>query len=301
MDWQIELLQTIQSFKNPFLDVFFQAITITAEETFFIVIAAWFLWCYNKRAGYRIGFAFLTSTILNPFLKSIFQFNRPIGVEGVESMRTHTATGSSFPSGHTQGATSFWVGVMLFFKKRWVWVLSITMFLLVGFSRLYLGVHWLTDILGGFIFAIVWVVFVTFVFDFSRKRNTFLYIWLILVPFVIAYLMPFFTGNATSDDHSLIVSLGSSIGFLLGFMFEEKYIHFDVKSKFYQHIIKLVIGIAITFLIKEGFKFILPFNPRIADLIRYVCLGFWLTGAAPLVFKKLGLEKKQKPIDIKKQ
>ncbi len=289
MEWQIELLKFIQSISNPFLDVLFQMITITAEETFFIFVAAWFLWCYDKRAGYRIGFAFLTSSILNPFLKSIFRFDRPIGVEGIESQRVHTAGGSSFPSGHTQGATSFWLGIMLYFRKRSVWILGIVMSLLVAFSRLYLGVHWLTDILGGMFFAILWVLFVTYLFDYSLKKKNFLYLWLVLVPFVIIYLIPFFTGTVTADDKNMVVSLGSSIGFLLGYMFENKFIGFQVKNKFYKQLLKLIIGIGITLLIKEGFKLILPFEQRIADLIRYGCLGFWLTGGAPWVFKRVKL------------
>ncbi|MBU0936191.1 MAG: phospholipid phosphatase, partial [Spirochaetes bacterium] len=87
MDWQIEVLKWIQSFKIPVLDLIFEVVTMSAEEIFFIVAAAWILWCHNKLMGYRIGFAFLTSTALNSFLKNIFRFERPIGTEGIVSER----------------------------------------------------------------------------------------------------------------------------------------------------------------------------------------------------------------------
>lgn len=78
VDWQIALLVLIQQMKTPVFDGVFTLVTMTAEETFFIVLAAWFMWCQNKRLAQRVGFAFLTSTVFNPTLKSLFAIERPI-------------------------------------------------------------------------------------------------------------------------------------------------------------------------------------------------------------------------------
>ena len=112
MQWQLATLAWIQQFKHPSLDVFFSFVTMSAEETFFIGVAALMMWCYNKNMAQRVGFAFITSTVFNPFLKSFFAIERPIGSEGIESLRVHTAEGYAFPSGHTQGATSIWFGAL---------------------------------------------------------------------------------------------------------------------------------------------------------------------------------------------
>ncbi|MFW6208350.1 MAG: phosphatase PAP2 family protein [Spirochaetota bacterium] len=115
----------------------------------FIVLAAWFLCCGNKRLGYRVGFAFLASAVVNPLLKNSFRIERPIGVEGIESQRLHTATGYAFPSGHTQGATAFWTGMMTYVRRRWMYLLGTALIFLVALSRMYLGVHWPSDVIGG--------------------------------------------------------------------------------------------------------------------------------------------------------
>ena len=62
---QIEIIKFIQSMISPFWDVFFQIVTMTGEEYFYILAAAIIFWCVNKKFGYKLGFALLTSTIIN--------------------------------------------------------------------------------------------------------------------------------------------------------------------------------------------------------------------------------------------
>ena len=58
--------------------------------------------------GERLLFALIGNVALNTGVKEFFKVQRPIGVDGIESMRVSTATGYSFPSGHTQIGTTFW-------------------------------------------------------------------------------------------------------------------------------------------------------------------------------------------------
>jgi membrane-associated phospholipid phosphatase len=279
MDAQLELLQWIQQLQTPFLNTVFTLITMTAEEVFFIVVAAWFLWCGNKELGYRVGFAFLSSTVVNPLLKEGFRIERPVGREGIEAQRLHTATGYAFPSGHTQGASSFWTGIMTTARRRWVTALGILMILLVGASRMYLGVHWPTDVLGGMVIGVGWVFLVNLLYDKARALGRPELLLVLIVPLAGGYLF--------APNEAYVVSFGSLAGFWLGFVLEVRYIHHDLRGPWWVKALKILLGLAVVLLIKEGLKPLLAFDYRAADLIRYFCIGLWITAGAPLLFSRL--------------
>lgn len=280
MTWQVSVLEFIQQFKHPILDAFFLMITISAEESFFIVLAAWFLWCYNKRLAYRVGFAFLTSTTFNPALKSVLAIERPIGLDSLESMRVETAEGYAFPSGHTQAATSFWLGLWLYVRKPWVSVFCGLMIALVALSRMYLGVHWLTDVLGGIFFGVLWVLLINALFDWSEARGQSRWLWLAVLPFAVPFLL-------YPENAPLTVSFGAAIGFLAGYQVEQRWIKSEVAGTVWQHLGRMVLGLAILLLFKEGLKLVLVFDAHWASLIRYAIVGFWLAAGAPWMFGKL--------------
>lgn len=285
MTWQVSVLEFIQQFKHPILDAFFLMITISAEEVFFIVLAAWFLWCYNKRLAYRVGFAFLTSTIFNPALKSVLAIERPIGLESLESMRVETAEGYAFPSGHTQAATSFWLGLWLYFRKVWIGVFCAVMIILVALSRMYLGVHWLTDVLGGIFFGVLWVLLINALFDWSEARGQSRWLWLAVLPFAVPFLM-------YPDNAPLAVSLGAAIGFLAGYQVEQRWIQAEVHGSLWLKLARMVLGLAVLLLLKDGLKWVLLFDEQWANLLRYAVVGFWLAAGAPWVFGRLKLSVK---------
>ncbi len=290
MELQVELIKAIQQIRSPFLDIVFQAITMTAEELFFIVLAAWFLWCGNKQLGYRVGFAFLASAVVNPLLKNSFRIERPVGVEGIESQRLHTATGFAFPSGHTQGATAFWTGMMTYVRRRWMYLLGTALIVLVAFSRMYLGVHWPSDVIGGVAAGVLSVLLINRVFDFAARRRNKLLLLLIVLPLGLGLFL--------FKDENYVKPFGSLLGFWLGYVLEDRYIHFEVKSAWWLQVVKLVAGLVLLLGIRVGLKSLFglwfPENFMAADLIRYFVIGLWLTAGAPYLFNNCIVQCKKK-------
>ena len=103
---ELEILRSIQSIANPFLDILFQLITMCGEQIVLISIIAVIYWALDKKFGEYIAYSVLTSVLLNNTIKDIFKMKRPIGEKGIRTLREQTATGYSFPSGHTQSASS---------------------------------------------------------------------------------------------------------------------------------------------------------------------------------------------------
>ena len=123
--------------------------------------------CAFYRWGWKISARLLViatggSIILTTTLKNVFQRARP---ELFDS--GYTAAFYSFPSGHATIAVSFYGTLTLLvawrLKALWRWAVAVTgvaLVLLIGFSRLYLGIHYPTDILAGFLAAPLWVSFI---------------------------------------------------------------------------------------------------------------------------------------------
>ncbi len=128
----------------------------------------------------------LTGNIaLNGAIKDYFKIERPIGKYGLKSMRVETATGYSFPSGHTQTATTFWTSIVILFKKKWLKILAVLMVTGAGLSRLYLAVHWPLDVILGFILGILFTIFLIKILDRAEISGKYTEMFLLLIPFAI--------------------------------------------------------------------------------------------------------------------
>ncbi|MCY6369047.1 phosphatase PAP2 family protein [Clostridium ganghwense] len=279
-DINIKIIKFIQSFSNPILDRFAELITMMGEEAFFILVIAILFWCVNKKFGYRLGFTLLSSMILNGAIKGTLKVPRVFGTEGIRTLRIETATGYSFPSGHTQGVTTFWTSVMSNLKRRWTYVVGIIIIILVGLSRIYLGVHRPVDVIGGIIFALIWVVVANKIFDYLEYSGN--------KEILLIFIIPIIIGLFVFKGHDYYTVSGTVTGFVIGYIIETKYIKFNEKASVLGNILKLILGIAVVLLIKVGLKKILP-GYLISDFIRYVFIALWMTVGAPYLFKKLGI------------
>ena len=140
----MEFVKLVQSFSSPLLDVFFSIITYLGDENLFILIFCLVYWCINKKFAYIMGFAFLSNGILNTALKGIFKVPRLSPKQGIRTIKINME-GYSFPSGHAQSAASYWTSLMLKIRGNWFYITGILVILLVGLSRIYLGLHTLKD------------------------------------------------------------------------------------------------------------------------------------------------------------
>lgn len=301
MEYQLEILMTLQNMRNDILTGIFTFFTICTEVPVITVLTAILYWCVNKRAGQRTLFALCGSLNINSGIKNYVKMPRPIGMEGLESLRIETATGYSFPSGHTQTSTTFWTSIMLLFKKTWIYIIGIMMVLGAGVSRLYLGVHWPTDVIAGWIFGIVFSILFVKLFDYIDDTKNYYILVLLLVIFG---LFTYFVGG---DD--LYKMFGLYTGFTLGYMVEDTYIHFSTggepkrKNIFAKNISRynslgkkvgrFIIGIISLLLVYFVFNYIgdnLVINKsediiNIFKYIKYTIVVFWGIAGAPALFK----------------
>jgi undecaprenyl-diphosphatase len=116
------------------------------------VIAA-LAWRARRREADFLLIAMTMSTLLNPALKQLFERARPPAESAVLDVN-----GYAFPSGHATSSATFALALaVIAWPTRWRWPaagLAATFALLMGLSRVYLGVHWLTDVLAGWVLAV---------------------------------------------------------------------------------------------------------------------------------------------------
>jgi membrane-associated phospholipid phosphatase len=158
------ILNYLHSLATPALDRFV-VFTTDFGGVVFILIASALLaaLCYrfiNRRAAYLVIIAAGGSAAINLLIKSLFQRQRPDLWEAIISEKTF-----SFPSGHSMASSALAFTVMsLLWNTRWRWLavtLGAAYFIYIGLTRIYLGVHFPSDVLGGWCVSLIWVSLVS--------------------------------------------------------------------------------------------------------------------------------------------
>ena len=290
----MEILRFIESIRTPFWDSVFSIITRFGEEMLIIVVFCLLFWCLNKKIGYVIGIVFFLSALIVQGMKPTFRIDRPwvtdpsfTTVEGV----VYAATGYAFPSGHTQAAASYLLPLGAMLKHKIFKITFVTLAVLVAFSRMYLGVHFLSDVLASLIITmIITILAVKFIAmaPEGKKRDfiSSLIILLISVAVIIIAAALYHSGTTTAAQvRDSVIAAGAGVGFAVGMYVERTYIKFSVKARNIPlQIVKLILGIAGIIGIQEGARVI--GSGLIADGIRYFLMILWPIAIYPLIIKR---------------
>ena len=293
----MEYLYLLEKIRCPFLDGFFEIVTELGYEMVALGVICVIFWCINKNFGYQMGFAYFASGMLVQGLKITFRVDRPwvkdpnftpVG-NAIEK-----ATGYSFPSGHTQSATALFGSLAFKAKKMWLSILFVFIFLLVGFSRNYLGVHFASDVIVSMALSLACVYVFSKVFTKIENNKKYdVVVALVLVGVSIAVMIYSLVleniGVITDSKYALdcCKTGGAGLGFAFGWIVERKFVDFDVRTKKIWHqVIKVVVGIAIALVFKELPK-ILFGDTAVVGMIRYMLVTFWIVGVYPYIVKKI--------------
>ncbi len=304
----MDFLKWLADFRTPLMDTVMGFITKLGEEALFILVALIVFWCIDKKRGYFLLFIGFTGTIINQFLKMLFRIPRPWILDPdfqiVESARAE-ATGYSFPSGHTQVASTTYLGLARSTKRVWLSILFAFLTLLVGFSRMYLGVHTPKDVLVSLAVGIVLVLVLYPIVDrfLSHPGVMFSLILAILfltignIVFLNVYPFPADVdpANLSHAVENAWKMLGLALSMAIVYPLDQYVIKFETDCVWWAQILKLAVGFGIVMAIKSLLK--APLNAAIgADLgnaLRYFLLVIVAGTIYPIFFRFLP-KKKQK-------
>ncbi|MGD9909284.1 MAG: phosphatase PAP2 family protein [Candidatus Izemoplasmatales bacterium] len=316
MNFELEIIHWLQSFRSTILDFFFQFWTMFGEELIIIGILGFLYWIYDKKIGERVGVTVFISLVLNSTIKILVSRPRPYVVDSnVQNIRPDTATGYAFPSGHTQGAATLFTSFAIWLKKNWISVSATVIIVMVALSRMYLGAHYLSDVIVGGLLG----VGISFVMAWYFRKNLDehkLYLFILegtLIVTFLTYMYFLFTSKATAElsnasvlynnIEGLAKMAGSIIGFIFGVSFEKKKVNFETHHHVLKNLIRFILGIAVVMAVRILLKAIFGvfINPEellegellkssialLFDLIRYLSMVFIGIGVYPMLFKKV--------------
>ncbi len=284
---------------------FWRAVAFLGDEEFYLLLFPFLYWVVSARLGLRLGLALLASVQVNGVLKLALHRPRPFWVDaGVRALAEEHSFGA--PSGHSQNAAVLW--------GRWAWAGSRAaraaaagLTLLIGLSRVALGVHFWGDVLLG------WAVGAVLLGAVVRLEPR-LQAWVsrrgpwpavggglglaaLVVGLALALRAAFAatTPPAWAAAWSLdgvLTAAGTWSGLLVGWAWLRGRGGFDAAGPWRQRGLRLVVGWLGLFALWAGLRALFPVGegwvPAVARGVRYGLVGFWIAGAAPWLFRRWG-------------
>lgn len=289
------LLEMLAEIRIPAFNYIAQLITYLGQDIPVLVVICAFFWCINKKLAYQIGLSFFASGLLLQNLKITFRIERPWVLnpdfKPVESA-VPAATGYSFPSGHTQSATSLYAALALYARKSWQKILCCVIFLLVGLSRMYLGVHTPYDVLTSIFLALAVTCLIHYLFSKplqSKKGNLVIAIILgicSLASFYHAYTLVSNGVISLENGSDCCSAAGAGLGFAFAWYLERVHIDFTPeKGTLSQKIVRFLVGLFATGVIYIVLKRIVP-EGLVFNAVRYCIIVFWIACIYPWIVKK---------------
>jgi membrane-associated phospholipid phosphatase len=302
----------------PGLGMVMLLISVLGSAEFYLAIIPLVLWCYDRTLGLRLLLLCSIGTAINAGLKLLFHSPRPYWISpDVTAFAAEPSFG--MPSAAAQISVTFLGLIGARFRNARVWAACIIIILLVGIARMYVGVHFLEDVLAGWVFAIItllvflryetaaaaWVVQkpvpVRIFLALCASGAVILVSW-IVIPGPGSWQMPAGwsavalaqTGVAISPLtlRETLLGAGLFFGAAAGAVISAGYIPYSIDGSRSRKALRFLSGGLVLAVLWVA----LSASTKSPDLtgtsmiyLRAALAGLWITAGAPLIFKKTGL------------
>jgi membrane-associated phospholipid phosphatase len=311
------IIQSLSAWLAPVMSLVSQV----GSENFFMFVMPVLYWSFDAVVGTQMAAMLLLSNAFNAGFKLLFHSSRPYWISPQVKVFSAEPT-FGFPSGHSQTAASVWGFLAIRMRDRTTKILLFLLIFFIGFSRVYLGVHYLSDVLGG------WLIGALLIWGFLRLERP-LIKWLrtqtlrqmLILAFVSAailaavHLLPAalvqnwqmpeaWKQNALAaaplvdlnpyDIHSAFTVSGTWFGFMAGIVFLfHRQGGYCADGTPQQRFLRYLVGLLGIFVFYYALGLVFPRDSTLVSyalrFIRYTLVGLWVSLLAPLTFQKMGL------------
>ena len=277
----LDMVLRVQEMRFELMNILVEFMDFAGEELFYIAIIGLIYWAFNKILGYRMYFGLITIIILTLILKEVFGRPRPYEVSDLV-IPLFEDVGHGFPSGHVSMTLVLW-GLFAYYVRRWwVTVLVIGYVAMQAFGRIYAGVHFPQDVVGGLLLGgitlALYIPLSDTVAAWWQKQQVALKIAVpLIIGLVIMFVLP--------TDESLVTTTG-----LLGFAgfaiwLEQTYVQFEHVQSAIKRAAQYILALFLTLLVVEGLDIIFGEQEAVllAAILRFMRYGAVAVTALALV------------------
>ena len=287
LNWGIEVVLWCQQF-SPALDLPFKILTFMGNQVFYMAFMPLIYWSIDRRTGAGLFILLLLSTYCNSVAKIIADQPRPFQYDPRVKALVPSG-GGGLPSGHTQNAVVLFGYLAARSGKTSGWLIAGFLMIGIPLSRIYLGVHFPTDLFGGYLLgAPILMVFLWMAPRLEKWLAEKGFILQIVLALALPILLIFLNPNGS---HWVLSMIGALMGVSVGFVLERRLVRFNSQGLLWKRAARYLLGVAILFGLWGGLRMAFGAMEPTALLrfIRYTLVGLWGGLGAPWLFVRLKL------------